>query len=178
MFAFAVALSRSARVRVVGQLLFEVIRLKTPGLLRADDVVPAAAHRKPGKGRPRIDRVLEETGLAGDTIIVFLSDHGYQLGAHGLWQKKDLFENSVRTPVILAAPGRLEAGTQSDTLVELGRRTRGTGTHLVAIPVGPRPELEHFSQLLADTRDTHSTIASSIPGAPSNITLPTGSERM
>lgn len=62
---------------------------------------------------------LQESGLAGDTIIVFLSDHGYQLGSHGLWQKKDLFENSLRTPLIMAAPGQLGAGVKSDTLVEL-----------------------------------------------------------
>jgi iduronate 2-sulfatase len=62
---------------------------------------------------------LEESNLARETIIVFLSDHGYQLGSHGLWQKKDLFENSLRTPLIIAAPGRLEAGMKSDTLIEL-----------------------------------------------------------
>ena len=62
---------------------------------------------------------LEASGLADDTIVVFLSDHGYQLGAHGLWQKRDLFENSALTPLIVAAPGRLEAGTRSLRLVEL-----------------------------------------------------------
>ena len=62
---------------------------------------------------------LDESGLADDTLVVFLSDHGYQLGAHGLWQKKDLFENSLRTPLIMVAPGRLEAGERSSALVEL-----------------------------------------------------------
>lgn len=62
---------------------------------------------------------LEEQGLSDNTLIVFVSDHGYQLGSHGLWQKKDLFENSTRTPLIMVAPGRLEADFHSDTLVEL-----------------------------------------------------------
>lgn len=62
---------------------------------------------------------LEEQGLASNTIVVFVSDHGYQLGAHGLWQKKDLFENSTRTPLIVSAPGQLEPGTESVALVEL-----------------------------------------------------------
>ena len=62
---------------------------------------------------------LEESGIAEDTIVVFLSDHGYQLGAHGLWQKRDLFENSVRTPLILAAPGLLPQGLGTMSLVEL-----------------------------------------------------------
>ena len=62
---------------------------------------------------------LEAQGLADDTVVVFTSDHGYQLGAHGLWQKRDLYENSVRTPLILAAPGRLQAGLKSDLLAEM-----------------------------------------------------------
>jgi arylsulfatase A-like enzyme len=62
---------------------------------------------------------LEGLELASNTIIVFISDHGYQLGSHGLWQKKDLFENSVRTPMILVAPGRVKPGTRSQALVEL-----------------------------------------------------------
>lgn len=62
---------------------------------------------------------LEAGGLADNTVVVFLSDHGYQLGSHGLWQKKDLFENSLRTPLVMVAPGQLEAGGRSDKLVEL-----------------------------------------------------------
>jgi len=62
---------------------------------------------------------LEAQGLADDTLVVFTSDHGYQLGAHGLWQKRDLFENTLRTPLILAAPGRLAPARTTDTLVEM-----------------------------------------------------------
>jgi arylsulfatase A-like enzyme len=58
-------------------------------------------------------------GLASNTLVVFVSDHGYQLGSHGLWQKRDLFENSTHTPLIMVAPGRFEAGLRSDALVEL-----------------------------------------------------------
>jgi arylsulfatase A-like enzyme len=67
----------------------------------------------------RVLDALDASGLADNTIIAFLSDHGYQLGAHGLWQKKDLFENSLRTPLIVAAPGQLEAGSRSLVPVEL-----------------------------------------------------------
>lgn len=62
---------------------------------------------------------LGDSGLADDTVVLLVSDHGYQLGSHGLWQKKDLFENSLRSPLILAAPGRIPAGSRSDALVEL-----------------------------------------------------------
>ncbi len=52
----------------------------------------------------RLLRALDAQALRDDTIVVLLSDHGYHLGAHGLWQKGDLFEGSVRVPLILSVP--------------------------------------------------------------------------
>ncbi|MCP4639267.1 MAG: sulfatase-like hydrolase/transferase [bacterium] len=49
---------------------------------------------------------LERLGLADDTIVVFMSDHGYNLGQHTCWQKLSLFEDSVRVPFIVATPGQ------------------------------------------------------------------------
>jgi arylsulfatase A-like enzyme len=70
----------------------------------------------------QVGRLLDEyerLGLLNDTIVVFLSDHGYQLGAHGLWQKGDLYEGSTRTPLFIAWPGRLPSGERFDQPVEL-----------------------------------------------------------
>ena len=50
----------------------------------------------------RLLLALEERGLKDDTIIVLMSDHGFQLGDHGLWQKGDLFEGSARAPLIIS----------------------------------------------------------------------------
>ncbi|WP_339724354.1 sulfatase [uncultured Paraglaciecola sp.] len=61
---------------------------------------------------------LESLNLKRNTIVVFLSDHGFHLGDHGLWQKGDLFENSVRSPLILSLPNQKVRGTKTDSLVE------------------------------------------------------------
>lgn len=49
---------------------------------------------------------LGEVGLAGDTIVFVLADHGEMLGERGLWYKMSFFEGACRVPLLVAAPGR------------------------------------------------------------------------
>jgi arylsulfatase A-like enzyme len=53
----------------------------------------------------RILKVLDERGLAEETALLFTSDHGDHLGAHCLYQKMEMYEEAIRTPLVIRAPG-------------------------------------------------------------------------
>ena len=62
---------------------------------------------------------LKKQGLDKDTIVVFISDHGYNLGEHGLWQKRSLYEDSARVPFIIRDPGNPANGRATKRVAEL-----------------------------------------------------------
>ena len=66
----------------------------------------------------RILDSLDRLHLTDNTIVVFVSDHGYQLGEHGQWMKETLFERSARAPVIAAGPGISAKGRATSRVVE------------------------------------------------------------
>jgi len=53
----------------------------------------------------RVLDVLEKTGRAGDTLVIFAGDNGLAVGQHGLLGKQNLYEHSVRVPLIIRGPG-------------------------------------------------------------------------
>ena len=61
---------------------------------------------------------LEAKGLASNTIVVFTSDHGDCLGDHGHLQKWNFYEQSVRVPLVVWAPGLLSARGEISALVQ------------------------------------------------------------
>ncbi len=66
----------------------------------------------------RILAALEQAGLADNTIVVFASDHGLAIGSHGLFGKQNLYDHSMRAPLIFAGPG-VPQGKRSEGLCYL-----------------------------------------------------------
>ncbi|MFW6154162.1 MAG: sulfatase [Planctomycetota bacterium] len=66
----------------------------------------------------RLIATLQQQGLLEDTIIFFASDHGDMIGHHDRFGKGPAYDTSCRTPCIVRLPGRVNAGTVLNDLVE------------------------------------------------------------
>lgn len=53
----------------------------------------------------RVLRAVDQTAHADGTLIVFFADHGLAIGSHGLMGKQNLYEHSMKAPLIVAGPG-------------------------------------------------------------------------
>ncbi|MSU50254.1 MAG: DUF4976 domain-containing protein [Opitutus sp.] len=65
----------------------------------------------------RVLDYLDKEGLADNTLVVYASDQGFYLGEHGWFDKRWIFEESVRTPFLVRWPGVTKPGTVSRDLV-------------------------------------------------------------
>lgn len=63
-------------------------------------------------------RYLEENGLAENTIVMYTSDQGFYLGEHGWFDKRFMYEESFRTPLLVRYPREIREGTVIDRLVQ------------------------------------------------------------
>lgn len=61
---------------------------------------------------------LEENGLMENTLIVYTSDQGFYMGEHGWFDKRFMYEESFRTPVVAMCKGVIPAGTVCDELIQ------------------------------------------------------------
>jgi len=67
----------------------------------------------------RLMNALDRNGLRDNTIVVFISDHGFHLGEHGLWCKTSCFEYDARVPIIISTPKMKQAGRPTQSIAEL-----------------------------------------------------------
>lgn len=80
-------------------------RPRTPGEIKQHlaDYYAMIEHHDHQVGR--IMAALERTGQRSNTIIVYMADHGLAIGSHGLLGKQNLYEHSLRVPLIINGPG-------------------------------------------------------------------------
>ena len=63
-------------------------------------------------------KYLDEAGLAENTIVIYTSDQGFYLGEHGWFDKRFMYEESFRTPLLIRYPKEIKPGTKIDKLVQ------------------------------------------------------------
>lgn len=61
---------------------------------------------------------LEQSGLSDNTIVIYTSDQGFYLGEHGWFDKRFIYDESMRTPLLVQYPGHIKPGTKVDALVQ------------------------------------------------------------
>lgn len=66
----------------------------------------------------RVLDYLDSHGLTENTIIVYTSDQGFYMGEHGWFDKRFMYEESLRTPLLIAYPGHIQPGTVCNKLVQ------------------------------------------------------------
>jgi len=66
----------------------------------------------------RLLNYLETNNLMKNTIIVYTSDQGFYLGEHGWFDKRFVYDQSFKTPLLIAWPGKTKPGSRSDALVQ------------------------------------------------------------
>ncbi|HWJ27734.1 MAG TPA: sulfatase/phosphatase domain-containing protein, partial [Flavisolibacter sp.] len=60
---------------------------------------------------------LDQHHLTQNTIVIYLSDQGFYLGEHGWFDKRWIYEESFRTPMVMRYPGAIKAGTINNDFV-------------------------------------------------------------
>ncbi|HYD51085.1 MAG TPA: sulfatase [Gemmatimonadaceae bacterium] len=87
---------------------------------------------------------LDRAGLARNTLVIYTSDQGFFLGDHGLYDKRFMYEESIRMPFLVRWPARIGAGTRSDAM---GLNVDFAPTFLDAAGLPPSPEMQGRSLL-------------------------------
>ena len=60
---------------------------------------------------------LDKHNLTENTLVIYMSDQGFYLGEHGWFDKRFMYEDSFRTPMVMRYPGVIKPGTKSEAMV-------------------------------------------------------------
>ncbi|MEM1295012.1 MAG: sulfatase [Verrucomicrobiota bacterium] len=96
----------------------------------------------------RLMAELDRLGRREETIVIFVSDHGYMLGEHEMWKKTKLWEDAIHVPLMISAPG-LKGGKKCHQFVELVD-LYPTITELAGLPAEPGAQGMSLVPLLKD----------------------------
>jgi arylsulfatase A-like enzyme len=66
----------------------------------------------------RLMKYMQDRGLMENTLVIYTSDQGFYLGEHGWFDKRFMYEESFRTPLIVRWAGRIKAGSVNTDLVQ------------------------------------------------------------
>jgi len=66
----------------------------------------------------RVLDYLDENGLAENTIVVYTSDQGFYLGEHGWFDKRFIYDESFKTPLLIRWPNEIKPGTTEEEMVQ------------------------------------------------------------
>jgi len=83
----------------------------------------------------RVLDALDARGDAADTVVVYTSDNGFFLGEHGLFDKRLMYEPSIRVPLLVRFPSRLPGGTVNSRHMILNVDLAPTLLELAGAPV-------------------------------------------
>ena len=91
----------------------DLIEWKYQRYMRDYLATAASLDRNIGRALDYLDR----RGLAGNTIVIYISDQGFYLGEHGWFDKRFMYEESFRTPLVVRYPEKVKPGSVSKQLV-------------------------------------------------------------
>jgi arylsulfatase A-like enzyme len=90
---------------------------------------------------------LEQSGLSDNTIVIYTSDQGFFLGDHGWYDKRFMYEESLRMPFLVSFPGHVKSGSINDQMV-LNVDFAPTFLELAGAPVAPDIQGRSIAPLL------------------------------
>jgi arylsulfatase A-like enzyme len=152
------AAAAQARMRVADDLGVEDLKAVVPPGLAGDqraswayqryirDYLRCVASLDDNLGR--LLGYLDDAGLAGETVVVYTSDQGFFLGDHGWYDKRFMYEESLRMPLLVRYPSEVPKGSLCQAMV-LNVDFAQTLLDLAGVPAHPRMQGRSLRPLLA-----------------------------